>query len=210
MSARQPVPRLAAVLLALAATLAAPTAARAQLTTDERAKLVKYLTDTRDQVVTESASLSEAQWSFKPGPDRWSVGEVVQHLSLAEPFIFGMQQKLVSGPAASPEDRKKTQAQDEMVLKVIPDRTKKVNAPEPLQPVGKPAAARGDVLTAFREARTKTIDYTSKTSDDLRGRVGDSPMGPLDAYQWLLFIGAHTERHLAQLREVKADPKFPR
>ena len=50
---------------------------------------------------------------------------------------------------------------------------------------------------------------------ELRVRtVGDcrieSPLGPLDGYQWLVFIAAHTERHLAQLREVKADPKFPK
>ena len=66
------------------------------------------------------------------------------------------------------------------------------------------------IVAAFRERRGKTIDYASKTKDDLRARVGDSPIGPLDAYQWLLFIAGHSERHLAQLREVKADPKFPK
>jgi hypothetical protein len=49
-----------------------------------------------------------------------------------------------------------------------------------------------------------------KTNDDLRSRAGDSPLGALDAYQWLLFTGAHNERHLGQMREVKADPKFPK
>lgn len=67
-----------------------------------------------------------------------------------------------------------------------------------------------DILAAFRERRTKTIDYASNTKDDLRNRVGESPVGPMDAYQWLVFIAAHSERHLAQLREVKADPGFPK
>jgi hypothetical protein len=183
--------------------------ARAELTAEERAKLVRYLTETRDQVLAEAQSLSEAQWTFTPGPGRWSAGEVVQHLALSEPFLFAVQQKLVSGPAATPEQRQAAEGQDAVVLKVIPDRTQKVNAPEPLQPAGK-TGGQGDVLTAFRTARARTIDYAAKTGDDLRARVGDSPMGPLDAYQWLLFIGAHTERHLAQLREVKADPAFPR
>jgi len=160
-------------------------------------------------VLAEAKTLSDAQWSFQPGPDRWSVGEVIEHLALAEPFLFDLQQKLASGPPASPEHRKGAQGQDAMVLKMIPDRTQKVNAPEPLHP-GKRLGTRADVLTAFTEARGRTIEYVQKTGDDLRSRVGDSPMGPLDAYQWLLFIGAHTERHLGQLREVKADPQFPR
>jgi hypothetical protein len=31
----------------------------------------------------------------------------------------------------------------------------------------------------------------------------------MDAYQWLLLLAAHTERHTAQIEEIKADPKFP-
>ena len=33
--------------------------------------------------------------------------------------------------------------------------------------------------------------------------------GKADAYQWLLFISAHTERHTKQLLEVKANPNWP-
>jgi hypothetical protein len=35
-------------------------------------------------------------------------------------------------------------------------------------------------------------------------------MKGIDAYQWLLFLCAHTERHLAQIREVKASAGFPK
>jgi hypothetical protein len=180
-----------------------------EISSQDRAKLVQYLTSTRDQVLAEAANLSEAQWSFKPAPDRWSVGEVVEHLALAEPFIFDLQQKTIAGPGATAEQRAATQGKDEMLLKKIPDRTQRANAPEPLQPT-KRLGARAEVLAAFKERRAKTIDYANKTSDDLRARVGESPLGPLDGYQWLLFIGAHTERHLGQIREVKSHAQFPK
>ena len=32
----------------------------------------------------------------------------------------------------------------------------------------------------------------------------------LDAYEWLLFLAAHSERHTKQIDEVKADPNFPK
>jgi len=31
-----------------------------------------------------------------------------------------------------------------------------------------------------------------------------------DAYQWLLLISTHRQRHILQIREVKADPKYPK
>ena len=59
-------------------------------------------------------------------------------------------------------------------------------------------------------SRGKTIAYLEATPD-LRAHVVDSPIGqPLDAYEWLLFIAAHSERHTKQILEVKADPNFPK
>ncbi len=49
-----------------------------------------------------------------------------------------------------------------------------------------------------------------KTTPDLREHVTEGPVGKLDAYEWLLFIGAHSERHTKQILEVKADAGFPK
>lgn len=160
-------------------------------------------------VIAEASTLSDAQWKFKSAPERWSVGEVVEHLTLAESFLRDFQQKTMSGPPATAEQVAAAKGKDEMILKAIPDRTKKAQAPEPLQPKTS-IGGQDAVLPAFKERRQQTLDYAGTTKDDLRARVADSPLGPLDGYQWLLFMAAHTERHLAQLKEVKADPRFPR
>ncbi len=199
---------LAAVAITLA--LPAPVRTATEISEKERAAIVQHLTTTRDQVLAEAAQLSEAQWTFKAAPDRWSVGEVVQHLALAETFIFDLQQKAMSGAPATPEQLAAAKGKDEMIRTVIPDRTKKVQAPEPLQPATSKMGGQAEVVAAFRERRGKTIEYAAKTKDDLRARVSDSALGPLDAYQWLIFAAAHSERHLAQIKEAKADPKFPK
>jgi hypothetical protein len=34
--------------------------------------------------------------------------------------------------------------------------------------------------------------------------------GPkVDAYEWVLFVAAHSQRHTKQIDEIKADPNFP-
>ena len=196
------------IALALFA-LVAPAVGAEELSAAERAKLVQYLTTTRDQVLAEAATLTDAQWSFKPAPDRWSVGEVVEHLALAETFLFDLQQKVMTAPDATPEQRAAAKGQDDVIMKAIPDRTKKVQAPEPLQPKTS-LGSRTEVLAAFKDRRGKTIDYASTTKDDLRAKVDKSPIGATDGYQWLLFSGAHSDRHLQQIKEVKAHPNFPK
>jgi hypothetical protein len=198
------------VTTAIVMLILAPAAPSGEaISKQDRDTVVKYLMTTRDQVIAETEKLSDAQWNFKAGPDRWSVGEVVEHLALAENFLAEARQKVMDGPAASAEQLAKAKGQDAVILKAIPDRTKKVQAPEPIQPKQR-LGPREKVAAAYRSRRANTLAYAQKTTDDLRSRVGDSTLGPLDAYQWLLFTAAHNERHLGQIREVKADPNFPK
>jgi hypothetical protein len=85
-----------------------------------------------------------------------------------------------------------------------------VQAPEFLKPTNR-WATEADVVKAFEESRQATMDYVRTTNDDLRDHFGPHPvLGPLDGYQWILLISAHSERHTKQIEEVKADPNFPK
>jgi len=173
----------------------------------DRDKGVAYLDQTRDGVVAAVKGLSDAQMKFKAAPDRWSVAETLEHIALAEDFIFqNITDKVMKAPAGAPG--RDTAKIDAMVLAMIPDRSHKAQAPPPLVPTGRWSTA--DTLDHFLKSRARTIEFMQSTSD-LRQHVVDSPISqPLDAYEWLLFIGAHSERHTKQILEVKMDPNFPR
>jgi hypothetical protein len=178
------------------------------ITAEEREKAVKYLEKTRAGVLEATKGLSEAQWNFKPGPDRWSVAEVTEHIAAAEDFLMdNVRDKIMKAPPRSaPVDVK---AIDEFVLQAVPDRSRKAQAPEPLRPNNRFGSPK-DSLKHFKESRTKTIGFVKETKD-LRGHAVDSPLGKqLDAYEWVLFVAAHSERHTKQIEEVKADPSFPK
>jgi hypothetical protein len=155
--------------------------------------------------------LSAEQWKYKAAPDRWSVADCVEHLALTEEFLFQQQlQGRVMKTAAAPVDPSAAKEGDEWILKVIPDRSNKAQAPEPLRPSGKWATPQ-EALKAFFASRKKTLEYVKKTQDDLRAHKLEAPFGrTLDGYHWLLLVSAHTERHTAQALEVKADPSFPK
>jgi uncharacterized damage-inducible protein DinB len=196
--------------LACAVPSLAQTAASHPLTAEERENALKSLQATRDAFLQSIAGLSEKQWRFKPAPDRWSIAEVSEHITIAESGIFGLVQgKFMAGPP-TPEKRAEVKATDELILERVPDRSHKVQAPEFLQPTGRFANEEATVK-AFDDARKATMDYVRTTNGDLRDHFGPHPMlGTLDAYQWILLISAHSARHTKQIEEVKADPNFPK
>ena len=177
------------------------------LTQADRDRGVQYLEQTRDAVAASVKGLSDAQLKFKAAPDRWSVAETLEHIAKAEDFIFqNVTDKIMKAPAG-PADRD-TAKIDAMVLAMIPDRSHKAQAPPPLVPTSSWTPAES--LDHFLKSRAKTIAFLESTPD-LREHAADSPLGqPLDAYEWLLYIGAHSERHTKQILEVKADPGFPK
>lgn len=178
------------------------------LTAADRERGMQYLESTRQAVLDATAGLSEAQWNFKPGPDRWSVAEVVEHIAAAEDFLMAMvTNQVMKGPARPAGDDVK--AIDDMVVAKIPDRSKKAQAPDPIKPTNRYGSPQAS-LKHFTDARAQTEAFL-KTHDDLREHAIDSPMGKkLDGYEWVLFVAGHSERHTKQINEVKADPNFPK
>ena len=198
------------LLLALClAAFACPMLLPAQdLTAKDREKAIKYLEKTRKEVFAATKGLTPAQWNFKAGPDRWSVAEVTEHIAAAEDFLMDMvREKVMVAPART--EVADVAALDDLVMQQISDRSHKVQAPEPLKPANRFGSPR-ESLKHFNDSRAKTVAFVKKT-EGLRQHAVDSPMGKkLDAYQWVLLVSAHSERHTKQILEVKADPNFPK
>lgn len=90
-------------LALLLAIFPAALATRAQdLSQAEKDRALQYLETTKNGVVNATKGLSEAQWNFKPGPERWSIAEVMEHLAAAEDLIRGLVQEQVMTTDAIP------------------------------------------------------------------------------------------------------------
>jgi hypothetical protein len=195
-----------AVLLGIFGAMAAKAQDVSQADKD---RALVYLKSTEKGVLDATAGLSYAQWNFKPGPDRWSVAEVMEHLAAAEDLFRSAAQRVMRttvGPARDAAEFKKI---DDAITTNVPDRTSKAQAPEPLIPTnrfGSPAAAQKH----FLESRATTEEFL-KNTPGLRAHYAEqAPLGNLDGYEWILFVAAHSERHTKQILEVKADTNFPK
>jgi uncharacterized damage-inducible protein DinB len=179
------------------------------LTQKERKFATDLLKETENGVEAAVSGLTEAQLNFKPAPDKWSVADCVKHIAASEKMLREMLDGGLKQPA-NPEKRSEVKATDEQIVKKMEDRSTKVKTVDPLKPENTGFKTAEEALASFRENRESLIKFINETQDDMRNHVLALPMGTMDSYQVVLFIAAHSNRHLQQINEVKADPNFPK
>lgn len=180
---------------------------KAPLTDAERKFAIDHLNKTRTDLINAVKGLSDAQLNFKPAPDRWSVLECAQHITLTSTGLFGFVQQTLKTPNDSAF---KPTVTDEQFIGMIEDRSHKAQAAEPFKPINAPFKTLDETLNAFNAGRDSLITYIQTTNDDLRDHIAVLPFAKADAFQLILLISAHTNRHTQQINEVKADPNFPK
>lgn len=178
-------------------------AGAASMTALERQHLVAHLEMTGTWLPDEVSGLSSAQLQFRPAPGVWSILEIVEHLTVAGPIYwrqFHEAMKMAAG-------RSKPLGTDEDILWYGIDRTRREKAIPSEDAKGKLRDPR-PAMNAFGKLHAEMLQYVRKTDDDLRGHYVERQRS--DAYQWLLLISTHEQRHILQIRDIKANPNFPK
>ena len=197
-------------LFALAALGAPLRGADPALTNDQRAHAIQLLEDSRREFLAAVEGLSDAQWSFKPAPERWSVGEVAEHIMLAEGLLFAKAEEAIAAKP-NPDWEAKTAAKTAFLERALVSRERKAQAPEPIVPKGN--FTRAEIMKRYEEGRARTLKFIRETKLPLSEYTSEHPFkvfNTLNAYQWVLYIPLHNLRHDQQIAEVKAAPAYPK
>jgi hypothetical protein len=182
--------------------------AAAPISQQDREVLIKDLEQSRAAFLAALADVTtEAQWNYKPAPDRWSVAECAAHIIAAEEYFRTNIAAALKSPAL-PAAQQNT-AGDAAMVKMIRDRSQRFTAPAGLEPAGK-VVPKAQAIKDFEATRAKTIDYVRTTKDSLREHGSGTAPNITTAYQLVLMLSGHTERHTAQLIEVKGTGGYPR
>ena len=174
----------------------------AAITALERQRLLAHLEMTSAWLMDEVSGLSEAQLAFKPSPEGWSIAQVLDHLVVVAPIYWRDLQQALATPAVDlvPRDT------DANILWYGIDRTNRETAIPSEIPQAK-ARALKPLIAEYQTHHNRLRQYVATTKDDLRrhlvARQGS------DAYQWVLLISTHEQRHILQIREIKTASGFP-
>jgi hypothetical protein len=182
----------------------------------------------RRQLHARLENLSEAQQTFRPAADAWSIAEIIDHLSITEQDLtrlIGMLLKKSEGAPAAAEvnagDGHGDASGDAPTAATAPGfqpfslddffeqvRDVKLTAPERVRP---------NAQVTLAEALAK-LQGTRDAVEAMRPRIEAANLnaatyphpafGELNAAQWLAFIGQHESRHLRQIDNLMAAPGF--
>jgi uncharacterized damage-inducible protein DinB len=178
-----------------------------KMTPADRETLLKNLEESRERLLLMAKNLSREQLHYRPAPDRWTVAECLEHISMVEARVLGAIQKtLEAGP--DPSKRSALEGKDDALIAGVVARVARFKAPEPLVPTGR--WPDDQLLKEFEGTRQQTRAFAASTTADLRHHFYKHPaLGELDLYQWMILIAAHCDRHRVQSEEVMASPGFP-
>ena len=196
------------------ASATAPVGAHKTLSQEELDLARAFLQQTQDHVIGVLKGVSPAQAEFRPSPEAWSIAQNLEHILFVQERVLAViRERLTEGPPP-PADRN-TALIDAIVIHQFPTRLKRFSGPDVVMPkAGIPVA----------EAIDRVVGNTRRYADclesipNLRGDLLDSP--PLkamtngehtliDGYQLILAAAAHTQRHVKQILEVKANTNYP-
>jgi DinB family protein len=163
----------------------------------------------RAEVLREVEGLSQRQADWRPGEKDWSVGEIVDHLTIAENATGKLTTKLTREAESAgtlgpfPPDLVK-------FAPLPPWPAGPAEAPPVVSPQhGKPFAELVAAMKATRERSRASVDKLG-TLDPRRLVFKHFRLGDLDLAQWWTLQVHHDGVHLAQIRAVKSAPGFPR
>jgi len=186
-------------------------------TVQDKEVLIKGLERTRYELLKEINGLSEKQWSFKEDSSRWSILEIVEHLVLQNES-YRSEMRTALGQPELPQFVEKTKGNDSVFIKYATD-TLKADAGF-LTPIDRFCNTEKAAL-AFNKVQDLLIDMVTNSNKDFRKHftfrnfVQDNHLSNAEKYnvrdmhQLMLTCISHADRHLQQLRKVKAHPIYP-
>ena len=171
----------------------------------DRKYLVENLTRTRDLIVKETEGLSAKQWTFKESPERWSISQVVEHLSYWE-MVFAREINIAL--RKTDLEAMKLKKPDSTFLNYVLEESPHV-APPFAVPMG---LTEGKInLAHFLKLRNEAIDFVKTSPSDFRTHFeATSETEKRDVHQIYIIVFGHVDRHLRQIKRVKADKNYPK
>ncbi len=163
----------------------------------------------RARLLAEVEGLSEKQVAFQPGLGTWSIGEVLDHLCLAERSMTRTISRLLQqaagfgmiGVPGSIEQPRHTIDLDAYTRQAV--------APDGVVP--SPDRPLAQLLAALAESRERLREVCARVDGRVVGPIQlvHFQLGHQNFYQWLALVGAHDAKHLQQIERIKNDPQFP-
>jgi uncharacterized damage-inducible protein DinB len=155
------------------------------------------------------SNLTEAQANFRPDENQWTIAEIVEHISIVNDSFLRLTHKLLKEAESAAMPPKTDLNLGHTSLDENGAQRGAFQAPERVRPQGGVSVA--DSLAKMRASLAGIAEIQSRLEAvDLSEQMFPHPaLGQLNAYQWMVLLGEHEDRHRGQIERLKAAAGFP-
>ena len=175
----------------------------AWITKTEKLALLQHTRQVHEAIEKLIWNLTPAQWTGRRTPGEWSPTEIVEHILLTEDGILdGVTRHLHDQPSALWQEQ--TGQKDLILRRYLPNLGKAQANLRTSTFAGLDQRVVQDELLARLQSLGELLEIGCELP--LKAVVWDNErFGSLNAYQWLLYLPLHSERHLNQLLRFTSD-----
>jgi uncharacterized damage-inducible protein DinB len=168
------------------------------------AELRAFVDAQRSALLSAASAVPPDRWTERPAPESWSLTELFEHLYRVENGSARLVEKraLEARAAGHPAETDTSSVLGALDGTGLTDRSRKLAAPERVVPAG--GWTREQALESLARSRA-TLHDGFRAAEGLALSTVKAPhprLGEIDLYQWILFIGQHEQRHVAQAAEI--------
>ncbi|MBA2495113.1 MAG: DinB family protein [Acidobacteria bacterium] len=157
----------------------------------------------REQFKQMIVDLPDKQANFLPEGEKWSIAQLVEHISIVEEGMAKISAKLLTqAQATGKKSDGRANLTENFVTKAIEARSQKFEAPDMVRPSGKQTIAESLAKMEENRKRLKELRPLFESVECSDFKFPHPFMGELNASEWLALIGGHEARHLRQIESI--------
>lgn len=168
---------------------------------EEKRLLLDRLTASAQSLISAATGVPHECEKVFPADGCWSVLDVLEHITLADRKMW--KRYLEAGPNGRPVNLDV----DKFIQAVGLDRTSRRQAPEHVLPAGR-FSSLAEAVNEYRTTRDQIVLFIEGSSENLREKLVNHPVGEMDGHQLFLLIAAHSDRHAIQIEEIKKSAAY--
>jgi len=168
-------------------------------------ELLRHLDTTRGILSAAVDAVPSALRETRPASDRWSVANVLEHLTRVEEQLTRLLAKRLGearDAGALPPDTRSPSGLESIDHHLLLDRTRRIVASERVFPTGTMESAAAVAALEKSRAALRELIISYDGMDLSTVTLPHPVLGVIDGYGWFAFVGTHEARHAAQIREI--------
>lgn len=156
----------------------------------------------REKLKVTVSDLTERQATTLPEGEKWTVAQIVEHVSMVEDGMTRICSKLLAKAKTAGQQNGGVKLSENFLQRGLEIGQIKIEAPEIVRPVSGRTIAESLAVMDENRAKLDEMRPLFETFDCNEQKFPHPFFGDISAAEWLALVGGHEARHIKQIKKI--------